>query len=406
MTELTLSGTVVYGDEFEERTGYVVIEGGKIKEICEGKIESAVEGIIIPSFVNAHTHIGDSVAKEPDFMPLENLVGPGGYKHRILGETAHDALVSAMSDAIADIFATGTQMFADFREGGILGLQALEEAFNLAGRRENLSMKLFGRPATGTKELRITNYELGIRSDKSRITDHGSRITNHESGMTWKAKRSDEDINGLFEAVDGIGLSSAADYPQAELIFLAAETKRRGKMFALHAGERNADDISGAIELEPDFIVHLIHASPQDFKRMHDMDIGSVVCIRSNLVTGMGLPPLPQMLESGLAVGVGTDNVMLNSPNMFCELEFIAKIFRLDEREVMKMCTLNSAKILNEEKFTGSIEEGKKANLLVIKNDTPNMRNVRNPIRGVVRRATRDDIAAIVHEGEIVKLSC
>lgn len=371
MTELTLSGTVVYGDEFEERAGYVVIEEGDIKEIGEGQIESAVEGIIIPSFVNAHTHIGDSVAKEPDIMPLKNLVGPGGYKHKILGETAHDALVSAMSDAITDIFATGTQMFADFREGGILGLQALEEAFNLAGGREKLSMKSFGR-------------------------------------MTEKAKRSDEDINGLFEfeAVDGIGLSSVADYPQAELIFLAEETKRRGKMFALHAGERNADDISGAIELEPDFIVHLIHASPHDFKRMHDMDIGSVVCIRSNLVTGMGLPPLLQMLESGLAVGVGTDNVMLNSPNMFSELEFIAKIFRLDEREVLKMCTLNSAKILNEGEFTGTIAEGKKANLLVIKNDTPNMRNVRNPIRGVVRRATRDDIAAIIKEGIIVKLGC
>jgi cytosine/adenosine deaminase-related metal-dependent hydrolase len=91
---------------------------------------------------------------------------------------------------------------------------------------------------------------------------------------------------------------------------------------------------------------------------------------------------------------------------MFSELEFIAKIFRLDEREVLKMCTLNSAKILNTEKFTGSIEEGKKANLLVIRNDTPNMRNVRNPIRGIVRRATRDDIAAIVHEGVIVKSGC
>ena len=371
MTELTLSGTVVYGDEFEEMAGYVVIEDGKLKEIGEGQIESAVEGTIIPSFVNAHTHIGDSAEKEPDIMPLEQLVGPGGYKHKILGETSHGTFVSAMSDAIADIFATGTQMFADFREGGSSGLQALEEAFSQVEKREKISLKLFGR-------------------------------------MTEKAKRSDEDLTGLFdfEAVDGIGLNSVADYQQAELIFLAEETKRRGKMFALHAGERNADDIRGAIELEPDFIVHLIHASAQDFKRMYDMAIGSVVCIRSNLVTGRGLPPLLQMLESRLAVGVGTDNVMLNSPNMFSELEFIAKIFRLDEREVLKMCTLNSAKILNTEKFTGSIEEGKKANLLVIRNDTPNMRNVRNPIRGIVRRATRDDIAAIVHEGVIVKSGC
>lgn len=366
MTELMLSGTVVYGDEFEERAGYVVIEDGTLKEIGEGQIESVVDGIIIPSFVNAHTHIGDSAAKEPDFMPLEQLVGPGGYKHELLGETAHETLVSAMGDAIADIFATGTQLFADFREGGISGLIALKEAFNLVEGREKLSMKLFGR-------------------------------------IPEEAKRSDEYINVLFEAVDGIGLSSVVDYPLADMKFLADETKRKQKMFALHAGERNADDINGAIELEPDFIVHLTHALPQDFKRMHDMDIGAVICIRSNLVTGMGLPPLLQMLKSGLTVGIGTDNVMLNSPNIFSEMEFIAKIFRLDEREVMKMCTLNSAKILKEEKFIGSVEEGKKANLLVIKNDTPNMRNVKNPIRGVVRRATRDDIAAIVHKGAIVQ---
>jgi cytosine/adenosine deaminase-related metal-dependent hydrolase len=51
----------------------------------------------------------------------------------------------------------------------------------------------------------------------------------------------------------------------------------------------------------------------------------------------------------------------------------------------------------------GSIEEGKTANLVVIRNDTPNMRGVKNSIRGVVRRATRNDIAAVIYEGEVVK---
>ncbi len=120
-------------------------------------------------------------------------------------------------------------------------------------------------------------------------------------------------------------------------------------------------------------------------------------------MTGVGLPPLRQMLESGLTVGVGTDNVMLNAPTIFSEMEFISKIFRLDEREVLKMCTLNSAKVLQEGEIVGSIEEGKKANLLVIRNDTPNMKNVRNPIKGVVRRATRNDIAAVIYEGAVVR---
>jgi cytosine/adenosine deaminase-related metal-dependent hydrolase len=369
--ELTLSGTIVYGDDFEEKEGHVVIEQGKIKEIGDEKIETAVEGIIIPSFVNAHTHIGDSVAKEPDYMPVEKLVGPGGFKHKILAETPYNDLISSMKDTIEDIFATGTQMFADFREGGVSGVKALKEAFSLAGGREKLSMKLFGRPAdgTGTKELGITNDELRMI---------------------------------LFESVDGIGMSSVADHPQEDLKLLAEEAKRRKKLFALHAGERNAEDIKGAIELEPDFIVHLTKASRQDFNKMHDKNIAAVVCIRSNLVTGMGLPPLRQMLESGLTVGAGTDNVMLNSPDIFSEMEFISKIFHLEAREVLRMCTFNSAKVLKEEKFVGSIEEGKKANLVVIRNDTPNMRNVRNPIKGVVSRATRNDVAAVIYEGEIV----
>lgn len=87
---------------------------------------------------------------------------------------------------------------------------------------------------------------------------------------------------------------------------------------------------------------------------------------------------------------------------MFSEMEFISKIFRRDEREVLKMCTLNSAQVLKEAEFIGTIEEGKKANLVVIRTDTPNMRNVRNPIKGVVRRATRNDIAAVIYEGKVV----
>jgi cytosine/adenosine deaminase-related metal-dependent hydrolase len=362
MTELMLSGTIVYGAEFEEKEGYVVIEQGKIKEIGDGKIEAAVKGIIIPSFVNAHTHIGDSVAKEPDFMPLDKLVGPGGFKHKILAETPYDVIVSSMKATIEDIFAAGTQLFADFREGGVPGVRALKEAFGSTGV-EKMKMKIFGRPSAGAET---------------------------------------EDINRLFESVDGIGMSSVADHPREELEFLAEEAKRKGKMFALHAGERNAEDIEGAIELEPDFIVHLTKAPPQDFKTMREKNIAAVVCIRSNLMTGTGLPPVPQMLESGLTVGVGTDNVMLNSPDIFSEMEFISKIFRLEAREVLKMCTLNSAEVLKEEQSIGSIEAGKKANLVVIRDDTPNMRNVRNAIRGVVRRATRKDIAAIIYEGKVL----
>lgn len=362
--EARISGTIIYGEEFEPRSGYLVIGQGRIKEIGEEKVQTTINGIILPSFVNVHTHVGDSIAKEPDKMPIEQLVGPGGFKHTILAETPYEMLVSAMRDTIEDLCATGTQLFVDFREGGITGVNALRDALRGADTNERLQARILGRPGSET-------------------VDEG-------------------ELDKLFEVVDGIGVSSVADYPREAVHRLAEEARRRRKLFALHAGERNADDIRDAIELGPDFIVHLINATPRDFRQMRDQNIGAVVCIRSNLVTGLGLPQVRQMFEAGLTVGAGTDNVMLNSPDMLAEMEFISKVTQLDDRDVLKMCTLNPAKILGEEESIGTIEEGKRANVVVIRTDTPNMRNVRDPLRGVVRRATRNDISAVIYEGRVV----
>jgi len=360
MSELILSGKFVYGRAFEDREGYIVIKDGTIKEIgAETGVEGTIKGFIIPSLINAHTHIGDSVAKEPDFMPLEVLVGPGGFKERILAETPYEVLLNAMKDTISDIFGCGTQLFGDFREGGLMGVNALKSAFEASGMKSRMKMKIFGRPGPDA----------------------------------------DIDADAILGAADGIGMSSTADCSWDLLKDLADAARSRGKVFALHAGERNTADIEDAIELEPDFIVHLTKASRKHFQRMYDKDIGAVVCLRSNMVTGMGVPPIREMLDSGLIVAVGTDNVMLNSPDIFLEMEFISKLLRLDEREILKMCTWNSARILKEDKI-GLIEEGMRANLVVIRADTPNMRDVRNWLRGVVRRATRADIGAILYEGK------
>src|SRR5665811_2025056 len=97
--EQTLKGTIIYGDEFEPIDGYITIENGIIKNVEESAIASDV--IIAPCFVNAHTHIGDSVIKDPPFMPLPDLVQPpNGLKHRILRQTPHSDLISSIRASI------------------------------------------------------------------------------------------------------------------------------------------------------------------------------------------------------------------------------------------------------------------------------------------------------------------
>lgn len=68
--EQTLKGTIIYGDEFEPIDGYITIKDGIIKNIEESTITTDV--IIAPRFVNAHTHIGDSILKDPPFYLFPN----------------------------------------------------------------------------------------------------------------------------------------------------------------------------------------------------------------------------------------------------------------------------------------------------------------------------------------------
>jgi len=104
---------------------------------------------------------------------------------------------------------------------------------------------------------------------------------------------------------------------------------------------------------------------------------------------------LREMLKNSLNVCIGTDNVMLNCVDMFREMEFVSKIFRIEEREVLRMSTLNPASIFAAGEW--AVEEEKKANMLVLR-FSPNLRglNERNLVRGIVRRASRNDIAAIL----------
>ncbi|RLG39042.1 hypothetical protein DRN79_00620 [Methanosarcinales archaeon] len=348
--EICISGFILYGDDFEVIRGHVVVRDGIIREVsCDAKCE--VRSIVIPAFINAHTHIADSVAKEPPEMPLSDLVGPGGLKHRILSETPYEVIEDAMRDTIKDIFSTGTLIFADFREGGVRGVLSLIKAGSLSG--VPVKPRILGRPL------------------------------------------SEEDVDAIFELADGVGMSSVADHPRDLIEFVAEEARKRQKIFAIHAGERNSDDISCALDLHPSFIVHLVHASHSHFKRMQDEGISAVICVRSNLVTGVGLPPLKEMLNASLNVCIGTDNVMLNNVDIFREMEFVSKIFRIDDREVLKMCTLNPAAFLSDEKW--GIEECRKANLIVLRL-SPNLRflSERNLVRGIVRRASREDIASVI----------
>ncbi|MFW5939356.1 MAG: amidohydrolase family protein [Halolamina sp.] len=335
----TVEGTILRGESFTPVEGRVVVEDGEIAAVEEAATDST--DIVLPAFVNAHTHIGDSIAKEAGGgLSLDDLVAPpDGLKHRLLRQASREEKVTAMARSLRFMEDTGTAAFLEFREGGVAGVDAIRDA--LEGR--TIDPIIFGR----------------------------------------------ESVDAMH-AADGFGASGARD---SEFGDLRAACREAGKPFAIHAGERDPHDLTPAMDLDPAFLVHVVHPREDHLDRIEAEAIPVVVCPRSNLVTNVGVAPIRELVER-TTVALGTDNVMLNSPSMFREMEFAVKLADVPAREVLRMATRNGAEIAGKE--YGLIEEGRPAKLLTLDGDSDNLAGVEDPVRAVVRRAGAADVNSIL----------
>ena len=334
-----LEGTVLAGTAFEPMAGRVVVDDGEIAAVEAADTEST--DIILPAFVNAHTHIGDSVAKDAAVgLSLEDAVAPpDSRKHRLLAAASREELIAAMGRTMALMRQTGTAAFLDFRESGLAGAEALRAAE--AGR--DVDAFVFG-----------------------------------------------SDDPAVLEVADGFGASGAND---ADFAAEREAVRAAGAPFAIHAGEPDATDIHPALDLDPDVLVHMVHAEADHLDRVAEQSVPIVACPRTNNVLEVGRPPLRDLLDH-TTVALGTDNVMLNGPSMFREMAYTATTFDVTDREVLRMATTAGAEIAGLD--CGVIEPGRRAALLVLDGDSDNLAGTENPLSAVVRRATGLDVKRVL----------
>ena len=332
---MELTGTILHGRSFDPIEGRIHIEDGDIVAIEERTVDA--DRLIAPAFVNAHTHIGDSIAKEAgEGLDLEALVAPpDGLKHRLLRVADPETIVKAMRQTLRFMQTGGTVTTIEFREGGVTGVTQLKEA------------------ATG---LEIDPVILGRESIAA------------------------------MEQADGFGASGAND---ADFTEERAATAAAGKIFGIHAGEVDTSDVDAALDLAPEFIIHGVHLAERHFERIATEEVPIVVCPRSNAATGVGLPPVERQVET-TTVALGTDNVMMNEPSMYREMAFTADLFDISTREVLAMATYRGADLIGAD--YGVIKSGRPAALQVLDLGSDNLAHVQDPVRGLVRRAGRSDL--------------
>ncbi len=370
------NGIVLRGLDLIPSKLNIVVDDGCIVDMspdaCEGKVIDAEGCIVCPTFFNGHTHIGDSFIKDEGYsLSLSELVKPpDGIKHKALSIVDDDEIISAMRSTMWDMVNNGITHFIDYREGGVKGVKLLKKA---------------------SKDIPISSIILG-RDDSF----YG------EDPDLSKVKIA---IRKLLKVSDGIAPSGFGEITEDVARLITYECERKGKFSSIHVAESKSNQIESldkfskseiqrGVDCNFNQLVHCTNSMGDDLISLAKSGINVVVCPRSNATLNSGFVKLNKMMDLGINPILGTDNVMINSPSMFRELEFTLKIMSLvhgnylNPRDILKMATVNPC-YLDFSKV--SIEISNPAQFIVLNNFS------KNPYLSIINRCETKDILYMIN---------
>jgi len=156
---------------------------------------------------------------------------------------------------------------------------------------------------------------------------------------------------------------------------------------------------------------HCVHVSSKEIKLMHMNKVGVAHCPVSNAKLGDGIAPLNSFLKAKLTIGLGSDSPATNNCiDMFQEMKFACLLQRatrcnpsvIKAEDVLKMSTIDGARLLGMEDEIGSIERGKKADIIIINLKKPHFYPRTNIILHLVYSARASDVDTSIIDGKIV----
>ena len=206
---------------------------------------------------------------------------------------------------------------------------------------------------------------------------------------------------------------------------VASLSLREGALVHTHASEQR-DEVeivraqTGASNIEYFNLVglasprlcaaHCIWVEPGEQELLAAYDVKVAHCPGSNLKLGSGIAPVPEMLERGICVSLGSDGAACNNHlDMFGEMRLAATLQSmrrgpgaLPARRAVWMATRNGARALGLESEIGSIETGKRADLILIDRSRPHMATAVDPFAAIVYAAGPADVTMTMVDGEIL----
>ena len=396
-----------------------MVEGDRIAEIfgpAGGGLVKAEQRIsakgmaVIPGLVDTHLHLAQSLLRgcADDLSLVEWLrqrVWPiqGCF-------TEEDGRVSAELSML-EMVRSGTTSFVGVDVVSRYGFDGIAKVVVKAGMRGALAKTVMDSPGYGRKGSimpagLVEEKEACVRESKSMI----KRWNGIKGGLvrTWLAPRS-------------LGGCSRELYE--EVADLAAEQKTRVTMHLAEVNEdvRYAKQNFGMTPFEfiekvglagpESLFAHMVWLTDSDVRRVAETKSNVAHCPSSNLKLASGIPRVPELLGAGANVGLGCDGAPCNnSYDMIREMKIAAVIQKgrlldpltMPATTVLEMATVRGAKAMGLGSEIGSIEVGKKADLVFIDLKKPHLTPFRNIVSNIVYSAMGGDVDTVMVDGRLL----
>jgi 5-methylthioadenosine/S-adenosylhomocysteine deaminase len=376
----------------------IAIEEGKIVEIG-GKVEGGAEHVIdgrgrlaMPGLVNCHTHLPMTllrgVADDMALMTwLQEHIWP------IEANLNEEHIRAGSNLGIAEMIRSGTTCFSDM----YWHMETIGECVEKSGIRAALSTPLLDVTGPDQRGKLLREGEEMIKRFK------GSDLITPFLGPHAPYTCSEE----LLLAVKDLG-----EKHDAGIHIHVSEAKDEVENLMQSKGKRPFEYLDEIGLLNDRFVAaHSIWVSEEEMAIMKHRGVSVAHNPVSNMKIAAGVAPVPKYLEKGITVGLGTDGAASNNTlDMFEDLKIASllhKVTSTDPQAVpaaaaLEMATMGSACALGLEGEIGSIEVGKKADVILIDLNSPHLTPLSHPISHIVYATRGGDVSHTIVDGQIL----
>jgi len=404
---LVLGGTIVTMNNARDviEDGGLAVKNGRIvaigprkqiesKYIARQRINSAGK-LITPGLINGHTHIPmvlfRGLADDMDLQDwLTKYIFPAEAKN-----VSEEFVRAGTRLGLAEMIRGGTTTYCDM----YYFEDAIAEETSRAGVRAVLGETIIDFPVADNK----TNAEAMAYVEKFVSHWKGNDLIVPAIAPHAPYTVSEDHLKAAKAFSDRTG---------APIVTPVAETKREVDDSVKAKGASPVAYLDRIGFLNDRVIAaHVVWPQGSDISILKKRGVGVVHNPQSNMKLASGVAPVPRMMNEGLFVGLGTDGAASNNDlNMWEEMDTVAKLHKvfsgdpkvISAQQAFELATIRGAQAVHLDKEIGSLETGKRADLLIIERDALNQIPLYNVYSDLVYATKSFDVQSVIINGRVV----